>query len=183
MGRASSSEQTIRPHPIARIGLPSAYATIVAASWVGDSPEGPGQLAVVVVFVAATVATVVTAIKERVLVEGSTVRVIRSFTSDEVARSTIHRVAQAGGRGRPTALVTGAGDIRLPALMTARRLATALDVPLTTHRNGPVGEHPFADFVGAARGADGRIRPIAWVYGIGLLVMFALFVAMIAAPT
>jgi hypothetical protein len=181
VGEAGAPQQTIRPHPAALIGLPAAYAAIVAAGVVGDPPEGAGQLAVVILFVVATLGSAVVAVKERVVVEGPNVRVIRLFTSDVVARSTIERVAQAG-RGRPASLVTASGGIRLPALMTSRRLAREIDVPLTTHHGGSVADHPFRDFVSAARDPEGRIRPVAWAYAVGLVAMFTLFVAMIAAP-
>jgi hypothetical protein len=149
-----------------------------------------------------TFSAVVLAVRERVVIRGDDVEVIRLFSVDTFTRSDVSRVVQSGGRGRPAHVVlvheastnsrsldlTGRprltraiGFVRLPALMTARRLADAIDAPLMTYTGEPTGEPFPKNMIENVRTPKGRIRPLMYAYGLLLIILGALLAMLIAS--
>jgi hypothetical protein len=199
VGSAVTYPQTVRPHLALRIAAPAAYAGFLVLLLTGDSIHDLWDALSTAFFAVLTGIVAGMAIRERLVIEGDEVHIVRLFTGNVVALTDVVAMVQSGGRGRPrhlalrdgvTASVRGidltqwpprsrfeAVGLRVPGLMTSRQVARALQIPLTNHRGGPVAG--WAVSAADALTPSGHLRPFFWVIGAVFAVLVGLVVSMI----
>ncbi|MGN6696219.1 MAG: hypothetical protein ACTHN0_18725 [Aquihabitans sp.] len=199
--RSPSEHRTIRPHLFVLVGMPAIAVWMIVAVTADPSQEGLSELFGTAFLGAIGAFAAAVSIRERVVVAGDEVRVIRLFTQDRLDRSDVDHVARSGGRGRPAHIVLRsdavtnnryldlgawpprfgrhAGLARLPAFMTARRLATALGVPLTTYRGKLRPTSGWDELAPNLWTGRGHLRPYSWVVGTVIAIGVGLVIAWI----
>ncbi|MBX3284166.1 MAG: hypothetical protein KF703_02375 [Actinobacteria bacterium] len=204
-GAPTDDETIVRPSLVGLLGVPATYLAISALS-VRSAVSGSEDAFTAWFFPILTCFVIATSVRERLVITGDEVRVIRLFREDRFAPCDVVSVAKSGGRGQPSHVVVldrrpvdplhvelvGSRRIeertiglRLPSLMTARRAAHALDAPLTTYGGEPAGP-PFPQDLRSEVGllvewrtAGGRVRPMVVAYGVLLTVLVSLLTAIV----